>query len=52
MKKNYITPKTAFFAISTAQMIALSGDLNRNQSITKSDDFGSRRGGSWDDDED
>ncbi len=53
MKKIYKTPQTKTVLIATTLMSGVSGTLDRNQSITNSDAFGSRRGGgSWDEDED
>ena len=45
MKKKYIIPQVDIIRISTMQMIALSGILDDKQSITDSDDFGSREAG-------
>ena len=49
MKKRYISPKTVMVNIEPINMIALSGTLDGTQTITNSDDFGSR-GSGWDDD--
>ena len=51
MKKKYFTPQTTAATIRPAKMIALSGEINTSKSITNSDDFGSRRGRAWDDDD-
>lgn len=50
MKKKYLNPQTTVIAVATTQIIAGSpqGTLDNNQSITNSDDFGSRGDGGWD----
>ena len=52
MKKTYQAPQTRTVLIATTLMNSVSGTLDRSQSITSSDAFGSRRAGdSWADDE-
>ena len=51
MKKIYIAPETVDVKIETANMIALSGNLDSTKSIDSYDDFGSRGSGGWDWDE-
>ncbi len=49
MKKLYQTPQILVVKVLTESMIAVSGTLDRSQSISNSDAFGSRRGDLWDD---
>lgn len=42
MKKTYIAPGLEVVKIETASMIALSGYLDNNQSITDQNGFGAR----------
>ena len=51
MKKTYFAPDTNVYKVKTNQMICVSGQLDGKQSIGRSEDFGSRRGG-WADDDD
>ena len=51
MKKTYQAPETTILEVMTSQLICLSGALDGSQNITSSDDFGSRGGSAWDDDE-
>lgn len=52
MKKIYKTPQTKTVLINVTLLTGVSGTLDRNQTITNSDGFGSRRGGgSWDDED-
>lgn len=50
MKKIYFAPKTEIVNIQLQQMIALSAELG-GRSINSSEDFGSRRGSVWDDED-
>ena len=50
MKKTYQAPETTILEVMTSQLICLSGHLG-DQEITNSNDFGSRGGSAWDDDE-
>lgn len=53
MKKRYCTPEITMVKVeSCAIMQAVSGTLDKNQTITNSNNFGSRRGGSFFDDDD
>ena len=53
MKKIYNSPKIFVVKVESNQMICESAVLDKSQSITNSEGFGSRGGGSfWDDDED
>ena len=51
MKKTYQAPRIKTVFIATTLMNSVSGTLDSNQSITSSDDFGSRRSSIWDNDE-
>ena len=54
MKKIYFAPEAKTVKVGMCQMVCASdGILDKNQTITGSDGFGARRGGSlWDDDDD
>ncbi len=51
MKKTYQSPQIAVVFMSTTQMIAQSATLDKNQTITSSDGFGSRESNYWDDED-
>lgn len=52
MKKTYKNPTLTVVNIQPAQMIAVSGKLDRSQTITNSNSFGARKGSfsGWDGD--
>ena len=53
MKKIYMIPQTKVVNVATTEMMALSAVLDKNQSITSSDEFGVRQSAfDWDDEED
>ena len=52
MKKIYIAPDTKEVEIGICRMVCVSGTLDKNQTIESPGGFGSRRGGSFFDDED
>ena len=52
MKKIYINPEIVVVRLTTHKLIALSGQLDGAQEITRSDDFASRKYDFWDDEED
>jgi hypothetical protein len=52
MKKTYIAPITNKVKVGVSRMVCVSdGQLDKGQSITTRDGFGSRRGSTWDDEE-
>ena len=50
MKKTYISPKTKEIKMQTMQMLAASNEVNLNNGSAS--EWGARRGGIFDDDDD
>ena len=51
MKKIYVTPQTEVNIMLPVLLSGVSATLDSGRSISNQDDFGSRRGGFWDDEE-